>query len=258
MSYLLENLSGEAKKAVESLGATGYSYPTALKILKRQFGNPSSVASAYLKNMLDNSVVTSHDRQALRDYYYQVKACNTWCVKVDQSAILLKSEYLSRATKRLHINLRVRWYEDIDGHTGHIDGHTFIGFERWLCKRVDTLFNPLEDLICEEWNKKQSYTRPKSNMKLHSLAATTKPPKAVLIQPYNNGGGKSAHPNEQKCVVCSDRRRVAFCPVFKSKALKERKQVVWEHESKSSIERMSKYQPLFQRALKSTSSHSPV
>ena len=48
MAYLFQNLNGEAKKAVESLGVTGHSYPTALKTLKRQFGNPKSVASAYL------------------------------------------------------------------------------------------------------------------------------------------------------------------------------------------------------------------
>ena len=97
---------------------TGHSYPTALKTLKRQFENPSSVASAYQKNMLDNSVVTSHNKQALRDYYYyQVKACTTWCVKMGQSAMLLTPEYLSRATMRLPINLRVKWYEHIGGHT---------------------------------------------------------------------------------------------------------------------------------------------
>ena len=128
---------------------------------------------------------------------------------------------------RLPINLRVRWYEPIDGHT---ERATLIGFEKWLCKRVDTLFNPLEDFICEEWNKEQSCTRPKSNLNLHSLATTTKPPKVVQMQPYNKEVGKSAHSSEQmKCVVCSDTHRVAFCPDFKSKALKEKKQVVWEH-----------------------------
>ena len=104
-----------------------------------------------------------------------------------------------------------------------------IGFERLLCKRVYTLFNPLEDFICGERNKKQSCTEPKSNLKLHSLAMTTKPPNAVQIQLYNNEGGNAARPSERKCVVCSDRHRVALCPVFKSKALKERKRVVWEH-----------------------------
>ena len=77
MAYLFQNLDGEAKKAVESLGVTGHSYSAALRTLKRLFGNPESVGSAYLKNMLESPCVTSNDRQALRDYYYQVKACTT-------------------------------------------------------------------------------------------------------------------------------------------------------------------------------------
>ena len=63
------------------------------------------------------------------------------------SAILLIPEYLGRATMRLPINPRVRWYEHIDGHT---EGATLIRFEKWLNKIVDTLFNPLKNFICEE------------------------------------------------------------------------------------------------------------
>ena len=59
-------------------------------------------------NMLDNAVMTSRDRQALRDYYYQVKACTTWCVKIGQSAIRLTPEYLSRATVRLSIKISMK------------------------------------------------------------------------------------------------------------------------------------------------------
>ena len=78
MAYLFQNLDGEAKTAVESLGVTGHSYAAALKTLKRQFGN--------LSNMLDSTFVSSNDRQALRDYYYQ---------KMGQSAVLQTPEYLS-------------------------------------------------------------------------------------------------------------------------------------------------------------------
>ena len=42
MAYLFQNLDGEAKKAVKSLGVTGHSYAAALKTLKRQFGDPNS------------------------------------------------------------------------------------------------------------------------------------------------------------------------------------------------------------------------
>lgn len=93
MAYLFQNLDGEAKKAVESLGVTGHSYAAALKTLKRQFGNPNSVATAYLNNMLDSTFEPSNDRQALRDYYYQVKASTTWWVKMGQSAKFQTPEY---------------------------------------------------------------------------------------------------------------------------------------------------------------------
>ena len=63
-----------------------------------------------------------------------------------------------------------------------------------------------------------------------SLDTTTKPPKPVQVQPRKKEGGPdSAHLSEQKCIVCSDRHRIAFCPVFKPKALKKRRQVAWEY-----------------------------
>lgn len=52
----------------------------------------------------------------------------------------------------LPMNPSVRWYEHIDGRS---DRSTLVEFEKWLRKRVETLFNPLEDFICEEWNKKK-------------------------------------------------------------------------------------------------------
>ena len=38
MAYLFENLDGEAKKSVESLGTTAYRYQVANETVKRQFG----------------------------------------------------------------------------------------------------------------------------------------------------------------------------------------------------------------------------
>ena len=168
MAYLFQNLDGEAKEAVQSLGVTGHSYAAALKTLKRQFGNPNSVATAYLSNMLDSTLVSLNNRQAFRDYYYQVKACTTWCAKMGQSAILQTPEYLSRATMRLPMHLRVRWYEHIDGRT---DKSNVVEFERWLHKRVDPLFNP-----------KTPCLKPKSSIKFHLLATGTELPNEVLVE----------------------------------------------------------------------------
>ena len=37
---LLSVLKGEAKRSIEGIGANGIFYPTALELLKREFGNP--------------------------------------------------------------------------------------------------------------------------------------------------------------------------------------------------------------------------
>ena len=57
IAYLYQNVDGGAKKAMQSLGVTGHSYPIALKTLKRQFGNPNRVATAYLNDMLKLTVL---------------------------------------------------------------------------------------------------------------------------------------------------------------------------------------------------------
>ena len=89
MAYLFENVDGEAKKAVESLGTI-------------------VTSTAFLNNMLDSTFVPTNDKQGFRDRYYQVRAYTTWCVKVGQSAVLQTSENLSRATTRLPMQLSVR------------------------------------------------------------------------------------------------------------------------------------------------------
>ncbi|KAL9963145.1 hypothetical protein ACROYT_G032320 [Oculina patagonica] len=219
MAYLFQNLNGEAKKAVESLSVT---------------------VCAYLNDMLNSTYVPSNDRQAMRDYYYQVKACTTWCVKMGQSAILQTPEYLSRATMRLPMNLRVRWYEHIDGHS---ERSTLVEFEKWLCERVETLFNPLEDSICEEWNKKQRPPKLKPGLKLSPLATSTEiscdtpssncdmaDPKQAQTKFLNKEQDRKAPSTEKKCVICKHKHPVAYFPVFKSKHLQERRKIAWDHE----------------------------
>ena len=102
------------------------------------------------------------------------------------------------------------------------------------------LFNPLEDFICEKWNK--SGTRSRS-LKLHPLATTTEFPtevprdssnildsKQARVQFCSKEGGNKAQSNEKRCVVCRVKHRVTFCLVFKSTPLQERRKIAWENE----------------------------
>ena len=49
MERLLSVLKGENKRAVEGIGTNGIFDPTALKLLKREFGNPLVVSHLKIK-----------------------------------------------------------------------------------------------------------------------------------------------------------------------------------------------------------------
>ena len=53
MDHLMNSLDGEAKKSVKTVGTNGYFYATALKVLKRDFGNPLVVSHLKLKKLFD-------------------------------------------------------------------------------------------------------------------------------------------------------------------------------------------------------------
>ena len=63
MIRLLSTLDGEAKRTVDAIGCNKIFYATALKTLKRDFGNP---------------LIVAHSRLSLRQFYQQLKCNNSW------------------------------------------------------------------------------------------------------------------------------------------------------------------------------------
>ena len=141
---------------------------------------------------------------------------------------------------RLPMNLRVRWYEHIDGRR---DRSNLVEFEKWLCKRVEPLFNPLEDFISKEWSKKQRPPKPKPGSKINPLITTTE---ISPDTPRSNNDlsdreqtpnklpkkelGKKPFSTAKACVIWKSKHTVDYCPVFKSKHLQERRKLAWEQE----------------------------
>ena len=66
MERLLSVLKGEAKKLVESIGKNGIFYATALKTLKRDFGNAFTVAYMKTKLLFDKPQLKHNDRISLK------------------------------------------------------------------------------------------------------------------------------------------------------------------------------------------------
>ena len=82
MERLLSVLKGEAKKSIESIGKSGIFYATALKTLKRNFGNEFTVAYMKTKLLFDKPQLEHNDRISLKDFQQQLK-CHIACFKVN-------------------------------------------------------------------------------------------------------------------------------------------------------------------------------
>ena len=97
MERLLSVLTGEAKKGVECIGTAGIFYASALKTLKRDFGNITVVAHSKLKNLLDKPQLGNKDRAALKRYHQHLKSTVTWLKKIGHTPALYSTENVTRA-----------------------------------------------------------------------------------------------------------------------------------------------------------------
>ena len=73
MERLLSVLEGEAKRSVESIGISGIFYATALKTLKRDFGNPIAIAHLKVKHLFKQPQIKNNYRTELRKFHQHLK-----------------------------------------------------------------------------------------------------------------------------------------------------------------------------------------
>ena len=117
MERLHSVLKGEAKKSVESTGKSGIFHATALKTLKRDFGNVFTVAYMKTKLLFQKPQLKHNDQISLRDFQQQLKCHIRWLKSIGYESLLKSPEYLTKAVGRIPNSLRQRFYK----HTRNID-----------------------------------------------------------------------------------------------------------------------------------------
>ena len=75
MIKLLRVLDGETKHTVEAIGCNEIFYATALKTLKRDFGNSLIIAHSRPCSAFDKPQIKANDKVVLRQFQQQLK-CN--------------------------------------------------------------------------------------------------------------------------------------------------------------------------------------
>ena len=160
MDRLISVLDGDAKRSVESVGTDSLFYPTALKTLKRDFGNPMVVSHLKLKSVLDLPQIKTFDRTTIRRYHQQLKSTITWLLSMGYETPTKSSENLTKAVSRLPNNLRQEFYKDTGNLQFTSHNINLVFFEQWLDKKLRRYFNPIADIIAN--NDKVSKGNDKS------------------------------------------------------------------------------------------------
>ena len=75
MIQLKMHVTGDAERAISRLGSKGFMYVTALKILKEQFGQPSTIARSLVNQLTKGDKIQRNDRRAFRELSKDLVNC---------------------------------------------------------------------------------------------------------------------------------------------------------------------------------------
>ena len=163
MEHLLSVLEGDAKRVVSAIGRNGLLYATALKTLKREFGNPEAVFFLKLKAVLDQSQMQTDDQKGLKQFHQQLKTVITWLTSMEYFSSINSTDNVTKAMMHLPKNLHTSYYkrsDDADFNENNID---LISFERWLANKIHSSLNPIATLSTKR-SKSSGNQSDKSNM----------------------------------------------------------------------------------------------
>ena len=218
MERLLSVLEGDAKKAVQSIGVNGIFYASALKALKRDFGNPVVVSQLKLKSLLEQPQIASNDKISLRRFHQQLSTTNTWLKTMGYKSALISTENLAKAVARLPHYLRNQFYKNSAGKISIEGGMNLIDFERWLENKLKEHFNPISALI----NDFEKRDKPPSN-KSGKL-----PNDSYKVRTYTTQ--HSTKTSSFKCFVSDQNHKLVACNDFKEKPVELRRKIVLENK----------------------------
>ena len=78
MDGLLSILDADAKRSVQLIGFSAIFYATALKALKRDYGNPIIISNLCVKSLFELPLIKGNDRIALWNFHQKLKLTISW------------------------------------------------------------------------------------------------------------------------------------------------------------------------------------
>ena len=221
MDHLMNSLDGEAKRSVKTVGTNGYFYATALKALKRDFGNPLVVSHLKLPKLFDEKQIHIKDKLGLPSFHQQLRICISWLLPIGYDTPLTSYENLIKALSVLPKKYQSEFFKHIKDFN-MLDGTiNLTTLEQWLEKQLQIIFNPLANILAAEIKNNKQNEKLIKNQKLHdSLSKSLNAISGSLAR--NNKKQPKTFPNKKfTCWTCK-----MFCDEFLNKDVSDRKQFV--------------------------------
>ena len=134
MRFLLQQLNGEAEKAVKGFANDATGYVLALKKLKKLFGQRSMVARAVLTKVTKGKPVDD-DAKQISEFLYCISDCLITLKQLNYASDLHSSDTLHQALQRLPRRLLAKWSEKSQTIRQHEEPN-LVHLEAWLQDRV--------------------------------------------------------------------------------------------------------------------------
>ena len=225
MDHLLSVLDGDAKPSIQSIGSSRILYAechTALKALKRDYGNPIVVSHLLVKSLLELPPIKSNDRIALRNFHPKLKIYITWLKSIGYEVPIYFKENLAKALLCLSsCNMRNEFYKvtcNLDILDGDVD---LIFLEQWLEKRLKIFFNAIANIIATPRTKTDNQHQEKDRKQINAFHNST---------PQSPDKSRKTTKTLLFC-LCSQDHRIMDCVKFKQKTATKRKRMLKECQS---------------------------
>ena len=111
-------------------------YATALKALKREFGNPYAVSFLKLKPILDQSQIQTDDQKSLKQFHQQLKTVITWSTLMEYFSSINSTQNVTKTMMCLPKNLHTFYYKSFNDKNLYQNNINLISFERWLADKI--------------------------------------------------------------------------------------------------------------------------
>ncbi|XP_046555836.1 uncharacterized protein LOC124265089 [Haliotis rubra] len=196
MVQLRMHLTGDAERALCSLGSSGSMYATAIKMLQDQFGQPSLIARAIVNKLTKGAKIPPNNRNALRDLSLDLINSIATLKRLNHFADVNANENLRKIVLRLPGYLIEKWKSFVTSLREKGDTPSVIHISDFVRQRVKAEFDPdFGDL--DRLKPDHRHERSRENERTRRGIYSQQTVKRAV-----------------RCYLCAEDHRISHCPTF--------------------------------------------